>query len=418
MQFPYKEVFPKMLVNIIDSVCTTLGFKPDYFCPSLLLAIAGSIGKTYKLKVKTSWYESAALFLCLCGRPGANKSHPLSWSLKPLFDETERAILASLADKPPEDEMMAIDIRPMANQLVLNNCTAEAVVKEMSNGNVRQILWSDELLGFLKNLNRYNSGSDVEMVLSIFSGQNIITNRKSDKPVFIKSAFACIAGTVQPAVLKDVFKAGNGLADRFLFVMPEDDTKMGQNRNELDQSVIDQYTGFINQLLSLEMDTANGQMEPNILSMTDDAFTLAMEWFNANTDRINLEENDLFRGFYTKLDSYIYRFALILHIIDCVCEGRAIGQVDTKDIESAIALAEYFRSMNERVFGLLTDDPVDSLTPLQQKVYKALQPVFPLMDGIGTANTAGMSKRNFKYFVKRKDLFKRIERGRYEKTCD
>lgn len=99
-------------------------------------------------------------------------------------------------EKSKEEEGMYSTEIPEASQgqYMINNVTIEAMIQIMAeSNNLRQLVWSDELSGFLRNLNRYNSGSEVEMILSIFSSQTILVNRKTNKEkVMIKNAFACV----------------------------------------------------------------------------------------------------------------------------------------------------------------------------------------------------------------------------------
>ena len=75
-KFPI-HVFPREIQNIILNLEKSLGFEEGYTGTAILLTCAAAIGKTYKIKVKTTWVESTCLFVALVGRPGANKSHPM-----------------------------------------------------------------------------------------------------------------------------------------------------------------------------------------------------------------------------------------------------------------------------------------------------------------------------------------------------
>lgn len=58
------------------------------------------------------------------------------------------------------------------------------------------------------------------------------------------------------------------------------------------------------------------------------------------------------------------------------------------------------------------------LTELQRTVYVNIlgkEGEFSTNDGVITANRLGMKERTFKYFLKRKDFFKRLSLGRYKK---
>jgi hypothetical protein len=414
------SIFPKKMQKIIYDLEEFLGFPKDYISTAIFLTAAASIGKTYKLKVRTSWIESTCLFICLVGRPGVNKSHPLTWAIKPLMDATEKNFNDSIKqnDSYTKEEMMDMKIpEPFVEQYVANNITPEAMVQIMVEFNIRFLIWSDELSGFLRNINKYNAGSDTEFLLSIFSNQTALINRKTQQKVMIKEAFACIGGTTQPEVLKSLFKQTdhNGLFDRFLFTNLDNVEKKKMIKEDLNPEVVSNYKAIINRLLSLEL---NDDGESNILCFTEEAQDAAFEWFNTNADRINEEPDDRICGIYTKLETYFFRFALIIHILRWSCNEANLNAIDIPSVNSAVELVEYFRHMNVKTLRLISPDPIESLTDLQRKVYDSLicrEGEFSTQDGLSCAARAGMSERAFKYFLKRQDLFKRVKTGRYKK---
>ena len=44
------------------------------------------IGNSHLVQVKRNWLESPILYMALIGRPGANKSHPLSFAFQPFIE--------------------------------------------------------------------------------------------------------------------------------------------------------------------------------------------------------------------------------------------------------------------------------------------------------------------------------------------
>ena len=80
------DVLPKPFREIINEAHDCLGFPKDYLAGAMLTAFAATIGNTHQVEHMAGWQEFAILFVALVGRPGANKSHPLSFSMQPLFD--------------------------------------------------------------------------------------------------------------------------------------------------------------------------------------------------------------------------------------------------------------------------------------------------------------------------------------------
>ena len=87
----------------------------------------------------------------------------------------------------------------------------------------------DELAGWVKNFNRYNSGSESEFWMSVFNNKVAMSDRKSSQSgVFIRNPFLCVIGTIQPKVLTDLAannRNANGFMECILYVFPADQTK-------------------------------------------------------------------------------------------------------------------------------------------------------------------------------------------------
>ena len=79
-------IFPAKNQRIIREVHECHNYPTDYIAAAILTAIAVGIGNTHLAQIKQGWMESPILYMALIGRPGANKSHPLSFAMKPFLD--------------------------------------------------------------------------------------------------------------------------------------------------------------------------------------------------------------------------------------------------------------------------------------------------------------------------------------------
>ena len=80
------SIFPSKIQRIISEVHECHNYPTDYIAAAILTAIAVGIGNTHLAQIKQGWVESPILYMALIGRPGANKSHPLSFAMKPFLD--------------------------------------------------------------------------------------------------------------------------------------------------------------------------------------------------------------------------------------------------------------------------------------------------------------------------------------------
>ena len=80
------DVFPAKLQRIVLELHTNCGFPIDYTASAMLAAISVAIGNTHRVEVKRNWRESAIIYMAIVSRPGANKSHPLNFAMRPLVN--------------------------------------------------------------------------------------------------------------------------------------------------------------------------------------------------------------------------------------------------------------------------------------------------------------------------------------------
>lgn len=142
-------VFPEVIQEIIKATKQYLQYPIDYIGAGILYATSLAIGNTHKIEVKRGWIENAVLYLALVGKPGVNKSHPLSFAVEPIFerdrDEYEyyRRELNDYQRSKDKSEME----RPVRRKFLLSDYTPEAL-SLVHNHNQRGIgVYVDELAG-------------------------------------------------------------------------------------------------------------------------------------------------------------------------------------------------------------------------------------------------------------------------------
>ncbi len=229
------DVLPAKLQGIINEANATLGFPKDYIAGSMLTAMAAVIGNTHSAEAMSGWKEYVILFVALVGCPGVCKSHPLSYLMQPLIDHdaekaaqfTEELKRYNAAMELPPKERVANGyelnpVEPRRVRFMMQDVTNEAVHRILSENPRGLILMYDELAGWVKNFNRYNSGSESEFWMSVFNHKVAMSDRKSSQSgVFIRNPFLCVIGTIQPKVLTDLAannRNANGFMERILYV--------------------------------------------------------------------------------------------------------------------------------------------------------------------------------------------------------
>jgi hypothetical protein len=426
------EVFPQPVQEIINATNANLDFPIDFFGASIIYAVSVAIGNTFKIEIKRGFQETALLYLAIVARPGTNKTHPLSFAIKPILDndartykeyeqakaEYERAL--NLSKNVREEQNIDLLPKPVWKKFLLTDYTPEALA-DVHKFNKRGIgVYCDELAGWFKNFNRYNKGSEMEFWISNFNSKPINIDRKTNEPVFIPVPFISVAGTIQTGILKELAKESrtqNGFIDRILFVIPDNIIKEYWGETELNPLITQNWADIVTRLLNLPVqwdDTLNPV--PEILRFSPEAKKLLFKWQRDNTDQCNEAESEALAGIFSKMDMYVCRLALILQLIRWACNEGNKEEISTESVKGAIQLIEYFRLSAIRVYSILTsNNPLDKLPADKKALYNALPDYFTTNMGLQIADKLEIPQRTFKYFLNNADLFNNIKRGEYEK---
>ncbi len=137
-----------------------------YIASSLCFALSVGIGNTHVARVKEGWTERAILYVALIGRPGSNKSHPLSFAMQPLFEhDTAEVVKFKQAYREYDQVMMlskkereeqgfnAMPEEPLLKKYVVSDITPECLASIHENNKRGICLYSDELALWFKNFN-------------------------------------------------------------------------------------------------------------------------------------------------------------------------------------------------------------------------------------------------------------------------
>lgn len=429
-RFPV-EVFPLQVQQVITATNENLNFPIDFIGASILYAVSVSIGNTHKVEIMKGWQENAVLYLSIVGRAGTNKSHPISFALKPIeqrdnlkFQKYQSEILeydtiSALTKKEREQQGYNEPVKPIWEQHLVTDFTPEALI-EVHKLNKRGIgVYVDELASWFKNFNRYNKGSEEQFWLSVWNSKPIRINRKTSEPIYLPLPFISVVGTIQPGVLNELAnnRTENGFLDRLLFVVPDNLKKEYWSDTELSPSIIENWQTIISNLLDVSIiQDENNNPQPEILKFTPEARKVLFEWQRELTDQSNKSENESISGINAKIEMYAVRLALILQMLKYSCNEGNKQAIGIEALQGALKLVEYFKKTAIKVHSILSNaNPLDKYPADKQNLYKALPNTFTTETGLQIAEGLAFPERTFKYFLNEKELFTRISRGEYEK---
>lgn len=386
--FPF-HVLPERLRRIIDDCHQYLSYSRDFTACGMLAAASIAIARTCKAAYQ--WDEYATLYLAVVAPPGTGKTHPLLFGLHPIIQANKDAIrqynktLRDLAENQTPAPGGLAD-----KQCLFGDFTIESLIKAAVTNKRGISVYMDELGGFFKNFNRYNSGSEQEFWLSNWSGSPYSVTRMGRK-YFLEWLCINIVGTIQPSILDELGKGGraqNGFVERILFCYPEKvnviKLKRRNQRSDTKHILLRNYIPIIQVLLDKQLaiqgieDENDEAYEIGFSPEADDIIT---DYINELKDRMDEHENEYMRNVYSKLQNYAIRFALIINRIRYACEyqdNRDFPPDDDQviritDVQHAKDLCEYFLKHALKAHNSISGaTPADKLPRDILKWYRSL----------------------------------------------
>lgn len=347
------DAFSKRLQEAMEHYSETKGYPIDYLLVSVLTALGSAIGNSHQLRTMNGYTAKSNLFVAIVGRRGFNKSEALTDAYAPIQKfqsklyldyKTKQAEYNSLSKEEKESNPV-----PFFSKPILSDTTTEALVLQLVNYSKGSTIVVDELAGWIKSFNRYNSGADEQVMLSLWSGKSTTKDRATGESIYIESPFLSVIGTIQPEIAETVFsnKQESGFYDRILLCYPERITKPYPALKGLDPMVTSSYETIINTLLAFEIDAENQTAE---LTYTPESWEIVLEWIKKNTDaENNLSTTATEGGIRAKMDIYLHRFCLILQLAS-FASGETSNKetIEPQTARNAIRIANYFYNQAEK----------------------------------------------------------------------
>ncbi len=369
------NAFPEYTQQIICHYSEAKGYPTEYFIQAFLCAASTAMGRSVTLNTG-NFSTIASLWCIILGKRGYVKSEPLSDAFKPI-KKRQFEIYSKYQDEKSELEQYKSDnpkakIKelPEPKKLILSDATPEKLVIILADNPKGCGLVYDEIASFVGRFNRYNSGADEQMFLSLFNGDTILRDRVNGQGnAYAKHSYLSIIGTTQPSVLKAVFfdKIGSGFFDRWLITQPENMIKQYPNQFGINPLEEAKYNLIIDRLLNLEFDEENY----NQMSYSPQSYQIINSYQRYLIDEENSTENDDYRGILAKMEIYLHKFCLILQALEYALSGNIadIYKVSENSALGSVLLTKYFIIQAQKVRIL---SPADLLKDKWLDIYNAL----------------------------------------------
>jgi hypothetical protein len=360
LDFPI-DIFPKDIQFYLTECQNKLDSNIDYMGSSLIWLISLCIGNSFEIEVKRGWNENPAVWIAVVGKAGIGKTPSIHNVIFPLQKENSKEIKKYIEDRKNQEYFSSLsksdkethpEPRPaIKTQFIANDITLEALVDLHQESDNAVAVFKDELAGWLKDMNKYRAGSDLEFWLSTWSGKSVNLNRMSRAGSFVEKPFIPVLGGIQPSVFNSFSteeNKENGFMDRMLLSFPEA-TIDRYNDDELDYATIKWYeqviVQFYQEMKEIIKRKDDGSIIANRVKWKTEAKTEWIRIFNKITDNQNNDdENEYLKSMYPKQKAYIPRFALIIHVFDAFFDADKSKGLDIskESILKAERLSDYF----------------------------------------------------------------------------
>lgn len=336
------DTLPEACAELADNIATSLPVPPDYAACAILGAASCALVGRVKVEIKLRYQEPAQLYLGMVGGSGTKKSPVMSL----IGDPLEEWLNDHRGQDMPDMETTGAEVNT-------TDSTPEALVVDMNAHQGRGIVWSDE--GSMMNImsgatyGKVGSATNIDVFLKAYDGKPVYVRRRSEGgSVSIKSANLAMTVGLQPNVVKDFTRntsmVGRGLAQRFLFFVPE---PLGRcvisELPELNGDLLDAWRDRITTL------AAAFREQPIVLPMTD----TAREAFNRYAQMIedrryeDLGGCEALSSWSSKCLGQVARISGLLTLL----EDPKATEVGSKAVDAAIRMMdEYFIHHMEYVF--------------------------------------------------------------------
>jgi hypothetical protein len=381
------ECFPEPIQRYVVEVARSLSCPEDFPAVAVLAIAATAIGASKAISITRKWAECARMYLAVVAVPGSAKSPAVDQVSEPMCDrqselhgewETERdrydeaMVHWELAKRKKAGENaapVAKPVKPTYKHLYTTDATIESLVPMLKENPKGFMLIKDEITGWVKSMDQYRSGkgADRQFWLSAWGGQAVKTDRKGTREegsLIARHPFLNVFGGIQPDMLSELCDERgreDGFVHRILFSFPADQTwseAIGEPPSEEAETA---WANALRKLWVMEMHGEDNLKRPFVVQMNHEAKKAAADWYKKHTHERNADDFPPgLSGPWSKMRSYYFRVALVLHLLRVAC-GEQINpdEVDEISMVAADAVMRYFKShariVYERLYHLKDD---------------------------------------------------------------
>lgn len=361
------DIFPKEIQNYMLECNAKLDSSVDYMGCSMLWLISVCVGNSINVEVKKGWIENLTVWISLVGKAGLGKTPSITNIINPLVKINQKEIKNFIKDREKFEHYASLGKKekeeypevkePRKSQFIANDITLEALVDLHQESDNSVGVFKDELAGWLKDMNKYRDGSDLEFWLSTWSGKSVNLNRLTRKGSFVEKPMIPVLGGIQPSIFNFFYteeNKDNGFMDRMLLSFPDLRVE-NYNEAEIDENMLIWYKESIIMFYDNLKATISRNEEGEIIQDTAKFSPESkIEWkriFNEMTSIQNdEEENEYLKSMFPKQKSYIPRFACLIHVFNNFFNDKdELLLISKESVLKAEKLSKYFVATAKKI---------------------------------------------------------------------
>jgi hypothetical protein len=366
------DIFPLPIQVLIHDAKESVRFNSDYLSAGILSTCATAIGNSITL-FNGSYSSKPILWISIIGRSGIGKTHPLEFAKNPIETRDKQSYeeYIKLVNEYENNETTVN--KPKYSKNILKDFTPEKLAENLQFNLKGTLIFKDELIGWINSFDQYKKGGDQQLYLELFNGGTLTVDRKTSEPIRVEKTNVNIIGGMQPSLIKKM--AGNnrsedGFLSRFLFVYPNNLKPNLFTGNSIKESNVKNYENLISNLFDLE---------DKVLQVDNSGIEIYKEWQHSKSSEAF--QDDLETIIQAKLETYVWRLALIIEMIQQATESNYSNTISNQSLNKAIKLIEYFRFNALKVYNkMLINNPLEGLEKNKYELYQELPNEFNRKD--------------------------------------
>lgn len=366
------QLVPEALRRWLEDIAERIACPLEFVVIPALIALASLIGRKVAIRPKRcdDWQVTPNLWGAIIGSPSSFKTPAVKEALRPISRLVGQAHQQYLEAMRTYQEQKIISdtpqdlVEPVERRYIINDATVPALGQRLAENPNGLLQYRDELMGWLKSLEKENAEADRPFYLETWNGtnENYVYDRIGRGTLHIPHVCLSILGTIQPGPLQQYVRAASGgakadgLLQRFQLMVWPDPVRWCNVDRLPDKDAKNRAFAVFEAVDGLSPQELNAQQEEGcsvpFLRFADDAQELFDKWRrDLELEKLdNPQSSAAMSSHLAKYRSLMPSLALLFHVIESV-DGVCTGIVSRDCAEAAAAWCDFLEEHARRIYN-------------------------------------------------------------------